>query len=352
MRPTDLFPRHHPLSADPISLIKPPPLNNLQTARRYLADRLATSTNDDERQQFQQDLTEIDSIIARASEPGAYINSLAKQHSNVTLQIELKRRQIAHYTAIRNFTRKLLPRPLMTTHSRMKAHEIFEQLDTPYCVLLGGMDFDKFDMDIITITKWIHGIEHAHKFDFRSCLPEDIEPSASFATELASKSLLVQPYPECWYEFDFEGDITMGLLHVKDKCKPFFRVKDAGWASWTHGNLNSVVEATGDMWHQYLNAAIVLVMSKSMVKHQFSHGVKLQNARIRTGKPLLFNHTIVELRGISVTQAGVEHTSHRSPHMHWRRGHIRHYKNGLERAIAPMLVGKGDMVTHEYRWNK
>ena len=74
---------------------------------------------------------------------------------------------------------------------------------------------------------------------------------------------------------------------------------------------------------------------------------KLNRKRVAAGRPPLFEYRVLNLR----SSGGSEHenmgTSHASPRLHYRRGHIRRLQNGRKTWVRPHMVGdasRGNVV--------
>lgn len=193
----------------------------------------------------------------------------------------------------------------------------------------------------------------AQKFDLRAVEQDDIEVNAEFADTLVADELFHLPFPIVWYEWEIHPDLTVGALSIETEVgivtEYFCRVRDHGWGLWMNTILPHVEEV--------VKGATVLITSRCTEKRIIGASEKLNLRRLERRKPPLFSHTIIEICGLTIhNETGMVVGERRSPRMHWRKGHIRHYRapDGAvirKVAIAPMLVGKQSLgvVEHSYK---
>jgi len=126
--------------------------------------------------------------------------------------------------------------------------------------------------------------------------------------------------------------------------------------------------ASGDVW---LAIYMVLMLNSRTSETQIQLGPpKLNKKRAAAGKPPLYNHRIVRIVPQRFcSESDGKGGTHRSPRLHWRRTHLRHYPKSVPSAVwAPhatyngvqgwwvtviprCFVGKKEdgEVSHEYR---
>jgi hypothetical protein len=250
--------------------------------------------------------------------------------------------------------------------SRLRAHELVQQAANEFGLRLlayqrkkkvlgreGIIETDELEA-VDEASDCARLIDGAHKFDLRCLRSEDVEANSAFADELEAAGLLQSPFSVAWYEFEIKPDATIGVL----KCdaaptKVFGRIEGAGWIDWSKllGQTEVCLEVD-----QIIRAAAVLMSSQCATKHNLPAPIALNKKRAAVGKVPIYSHTVVEIRGFRIGKNGDVVGTHRSPRMHWRRGHLRRYRdpegNVLRTiAIAPVLVGKDEtaVIEHEYR---
>lgn len=111
-----------------------------------------------------------------------------------------------------------------------------------------------------------------------------------------------------------------------------------------------------DHVEQVCRAAIVILNSACAERIAVTPDPKKNRQRERGGKLPLFEYTVVEIRGYQLNHKGAPAgRTHRSPRMHWRRGHLRRFRNEAGEIyrvtpIAPTLVGKAELgkIEHDY----
>lgn len=244
---------------------------------------------------------------------------------------------------------------------RLRAHEIIDQIDSEKrCLLISPVSDDP---GVEVFEKMRVAIIRAQKFDIRSLEKDDIAPNAEFSYELERDGLLVLPYRDCWFEWDIEPDHTVaGIVSQEDGgalgFRSFVRVKNAGWSNWDclpkdhPGRRNELTEHV----ERVCRAALVILNSRSAERTVIVPPVLTNARRERRGEQPYFSHSVIEIRGIVLNRpGGAPRMTHRSPRMHWRRGHLRRFRDesgDVYRVspIAPMLVGRAELgsVEHDY----
>lgn len=119
----------------------------------------------------------------------------------------------------------------------------------------------------------------------------------------------------------------------------------------------------GDRYRRGLKADIkatiylaLMLNSKSTDIDKMAAPVKLNKARIKSGREPFPEHYIVTIAPTRFRQDGDTTGTHASPRLHWRRSHLRELRDAEgkvhKKVIIPRhLVGKRELgeVTHEYR---
>lgn len=237
-------------------------------------------------------------------------------------------------------------------------------------------------------------LEAATKFDFGPLHLEG-KPDADGTWNLPTLTLeemdiwkdgfIPLPYDICWYEFELGGTRT-GLLIVDgndttwnisrldlvggqvvfDNCwMQIDRMKDIGHTT-LGGNPKFIQIMTPNesfMQSHFAPCGVLAIFLSLMVGSKTTEvsretaPPKLNKKRAAQGKTLLYDHRVVTIvpNRFRYTKDAAGGT-HRSPRLHWRRTHIRHFKdeNGvvIKKTIIPrMLVGRAEngSVSHEYR---
>lgn len=288
------------------------------------------------------------------------------------------------------------------------AHKIIECLERGKSLYVPGVSQE----DCLNAAQ---GIRLAQKFDFGKLHIEkvpDVSPPTYLVSELTLEErefwrlgLIPLPYPICWYEFEL-GRFRSGLLVSVDENNDrwvAFRVdyiaetdtvtfdniriylsrleakEEEGWKAKVGGN-KSLYDA---FVQKGLDSALncrsmmplaiyftMMLVSKTTEIIDEPEPTKLNKKRRQSGKEPVSKHTIVNIvpskyRYVKDHQGG----THRSPRLHWRRSHLRHYEHPtpnskfVENAtykgrtgwhiavIARMLVGSRELgeISHEYK---
>lgn len=250
----------------------------------------------------------------------------------------------------------------------------------------------------------------AEKFDFGS-LPFERDPTRVGSWTIPKLSdderdfwhqgLLPLPAPLCWFEFTLGGsrsgllvaehgtkwilqriDVTLDrhILHdalhlVADRADPGLRVAFHGnpeGAEWLKKQTIPGLDLRTHAENMYLAIYMVLMInSRTTEVRRESAPDRLNKKRAAAGKTPLVAHrvvTIVPTRFHDHAEAEARGT-HRSPRLHWRRSHLRHYEEHTPSSVwAPaathdgrvgwwvvviprMLVSRAELgeVSHEYR---
>lgn len=250
-------------------------------------------------------------------------------------------------------------RPFILGGLRCSCHEILEQINDdlrrPRLLAAGrGDPVDKSEM--VDIHRFVL---RAQKFDLRLLRAEDIEPNAAFSYELEREGLLSPPFPECIFEWEVEPNLTIAAFYAADiAMSSLVRVPGAGWAAWDYlpADAPNRCNLLKDHVEQVCRAAIVILNSACAERSVVTPDPKKNRQRERGGKLPLFEHTVVEIRGYQLNEKGTPTgKTHRSPRMHWRRGHLRRLRNQAGEIyrvtpIAPMLIGNAVLgkIEHDY----
>lgn len=162
------------------------------------------------------------------------------------------------------------------------------------------------------------------------------------------------PYEACLFEFTINGRCVIIAAHQADQggnapgAIPFVEVMPGKWYHGTQGDCAS--EGVFAMaWRQVV--AICVALDSEVATHAVTRApAALNKKREKAGKPPLKDYHVVDLsrrnRVIGFPATG----SHRSPRLHFRRGHWRHYEDH-KTWIKWTLVGSPDLgfVDKHYR---
>ena len=251
-------------------------------------------------------------------------------------------------------------------------------------------------------------IKTAEKFDFGELMLEQIprNPPEWRVPQLTQpemimwrEGLLPLPAPFVWYEFDIGGYRSATMIIESGNAWNFMRFdwdRAANQIVWDGIIAKSLIceperlngsfgvtllrgarnlekfEKLSDVYNSHhivsnCHLALYLTLmlhSRTTEKAREAAPPKLNKQRLKGGKGPLFDHTVVTIvppRFLDASKAeGI--SEHRSPRLHWRRSHVRHFDHQTPNsrqlpdgrwgiAIARMLVGKAELgeVSHEYR---
>ena len=226
----------------------------------------------------------------------------------------------------------------------------------------GGM------LDDPSVKRMFDYIQGAEKFSFYSAVcGENFDYLSDFGKDLFSAGLVRFPYEKVYFEVGVRvggQDMVCAMWGGEDDPGIWFYVSPNYGRSWAPGgaiNRNTgdidtrlesgqktagITKSLGDIFY----ACMALLASTSVTVSDKVVSNAANQKRLEAGKVPIFSHRIVTINQ-SVVRRGAGVGSHAPPRLHWRRGHIRRYRSGIERWIAPTLVGCADrgVVTHDYR---
>lgn len=271
-----------------------------------------------------------------------------------------------------------------------------------------------------TFAQLAAALDNAEKFDFGTVIlePEDIERGfwrvpvlTDDEVDMWSSRLLPLPSRACWYEFTLNHSRS-GLLIVTDEsdeahvCRfdysrdfvapplAFVRIpRDSTLKTAAHASVCPLVndeyvsaleDRTTNIGRSLASglaaectlAVYFTLMLNSRTTERCSEvaPVRLNKKRTSAGRPPLYSHSIVNIVPQRYRDAAEREVAgtHRSPRLHWRRSHLRHFEEHTPHSVwAPMvehkghkgwwvtviprmLVGKAELgeVSHEYRVRK
>ena len=140
------------------------------------------------------------------------------------------------------------------------------------------------------------------------------------------------------------------------------RTSKGSWSNWDFLPRTDPRSAEIGLFPEHVEdvcrAAIVILNSRCAERIGVRAPTAERNHRGGAPSPLpFFSHTVVEIMGVVLDRAGIPTgRTHRSPRMHWRRGHLRHLRDaagGIRKIIPiePMLIGRASQgrVEHTYR---
>lgn len=259
-------------------------------------------------------------------------------------------------------------------------------------------------------------IREAQKFDFGALVCEPQPEKGPGVWELPSLTedereffrlgLIPLPYPVCWYEFVLGGWRSAILVYEKEagwhlerfdlvqenevlysgvvvKCNLATAApkgEPGSWEATMGGNhqFMRVVEKANMLEHYHfgselpLAAYLTLMLNSKTTEVEFQEAPKkLNKVRQKKAREPLPDHRIVRIvpARFQYEKDPLTGGTHRSPRLHWRRSHLRHYdhhtpnsqwaahawhqgEEGWWVAVIPrMLVGRAELgeVSHEYR---
>ena len=235
-------------------------------------------------------------------------------------------------------------------------------------------------------------IREAEKFDFGELILEP-NPNVTGSWRLPELTidewqfwkdgLIPLPAPICWYEVVINGFRSAVLIYQRDSviCTERFdlvrnevlfdaivttadrnAVKPGlKWDTFIEGNTEFINKMSRDHTfiqnHLLMNIPLVvyltlMINSKTTEIRSDTPSEKLNKSRIgRRVTPLAAHRIVTIVPNRFRHQAGSSMENRRSPRLHWRRSHLRHYASGKLAVIPRMLVGKSELgeVSHEYK---
>ena len=231
-------------------------------------------------------------------------------------------------------------------------------------------------------------IERAEKFDFGALMLEKLEEPGRYAYPTLTKDemaiwregLIPLPAPLCWYEFILSGNSLGLLLHEEGSSWHGERLDlqdrmilcDGVVATMSRVSHDLSITAGGNLTLLGLiknseafmtaNVGSILPLAQylTLMLHSKTTEVTrpvmerdLNHTRIKKGLTPLQDHRIITIvpGKYRVERDEATGMERRSPRLHWRRTHLRHFADGRVIVIARMLVGRADLgeVSHEYR---
>lgn len=146
------------------------------------------------------------------------------------------------------------------------------------------------------------------------------------------------PFQECAFEFRISGRtvITVAFQPDPEVLHEFPDVKtsmptmiyvDCGGGWWfCAGDLARTASYGVFAWDQ-MRAISIALDAEVATREVIRASVKLNEKRTKDGKVPLYDYHVVRLHGRAVRQQmPSQHGTHRSPRLHFRRGHWRHYQ--------------------------
>lgn len=247
------------------------------------------------------------------------------------------------------------------------------------------------------------GIERAEKFDFGRLTLEAMEEEGRWKVpeltqdekDFWSQGLIPLPANGCWFEFVLGGSpsafyvfqaddnadwvvarvdhktasipqsiYTDGCLLVMHK-ESFFRA-GGGSVAGISGNtefLDAVRRTPAhyeNLTHEMLTCGLLTIYLALMINSRTTEvhagpppPPALNKKRASKGLAPLPEHRVVRIvpERFTYEHDAAGKRTHRSPRLHWRRSHLRHYADGKVIVIARMLVGRAELgtVSHEYK---
>lgn len=215
--------------------------------------------------------------------------------------------------------------------------------------------------DLVRLPGLLVDLIKAHKFLLRDGVSETM---ADFADQLIANKTFVLPFDPIILEFRSdactERVVFLATRTPEDNIMviPFLRPPTGRWSGGF--DYYVVLDLKKCYWHpspkyyatldpiwrgkerqvaDVFAGTIALLTSNSCdVSAQITVPMKIQKNREKSGKPPLFDYRIVKLSPSKSIHGNDFGGTHRSPALHWRRGHIRHLGSRLV-PISPCLVG-------------
>lgn len=238
--------------------------------------------------------------------------------------------------------------------------------------LLGDVVIEKTKLENIT-SHAMESIKHLYKigkpvgFYFDETVLDNLELQET-AREFAKAGLLKLPYKSCIFHVDINRfgkptptSLILGedaseriiiFVHYRDDqgsgLRGGYLVVEKDFSSIFTDNLHESFEVNSEYSDNFchtmvaiLSVCILMLNNPSYQKNKTIIEDRLQKSRIKRGRSTLQNYVHVRLRpeikSSLISDSGIL----RAPH--WRRGHLRHYKNGLIVPVQPHIVGwEGD----------
>lgn len=162
------------------------------------------------------------------------------------------------------------------------------------------------------------------------------------ANEFLVAGLLHPPYPDCLIIADLQNGLS--VLYLLTGGQTFVEYAHSRRAGFLERHPDRTVRFDdGELFwttEQGFHTAAIVIASlmtlcmKSMNREQVDITAALNKRRAERGRSELVPYTIITNPQASGSAIG----THASPMPHWRRGHIRRYKNGRTIVIEPTLV--------------
>jgi hypothetical protein len=216
-------------------------------------------------------------------------------------------------------------------------------------------------------------IEASQKFSFYGAIEErNFSYLTDFGRDMLSSGAANFPHEKTYFEFGCragETDMVCAMWGGTDDPTVFAYVSRDFGRSWCPAG--AIHLTAGETVSVYLDlvaeekeivpftyglrdifyACIALLASTSVTVAEEVVSEAINRKRLAVGKSPLYSHTVVTINHNRLNRAGGGDGTHASPRLHWRRGHVRHYRSGAVSWIAPTLVGCADrgIVTHDYR---
>lgn len=222
-----------------------------------------------------------------------------------------------------------------------------------------------------SIKRMFDYIESAEKFSFYSAVRGDnFDYLSDFGKDLFSAGIARLPHEKVYFEIGVriaDRDIVCAMFGGTDTPEMWFYISRDYGRSWAPAGaidrntgkpasgweqeemISSITKSLGDIFY----ACIALLASTSVIVTDEIVSASANRKRIESGKVPLHSHRIVTINHTTTVMGIGTIGTHASPRLHWRRGHVRRYRSGVERWIAPTLVGCAErgIVTHDYRVN-
>lgn len=193
-----------------------------------------------------------------------------------------------------------------------------------------------------------------------------------FGLDLIKDELFGLPFPSCYFEWMFEGNISsilayeddenriMGwwagkgcdgwgagapLRFQKSKLRDFLKEKGTVRGYTKESDIEWLSESAESLIEE-IAACVALLACKGVEKETISQSASVNRKRERDGRDPLPSYTIIRLARYRKKHGG---GTHASPVPHFRRGHIRTLQSSQRTIVRPAIImaDPGAMPTHK-----
>lgn len=163
------------------------------------------------------------------------------------------------------------------------------------------------------------------------------------------------PYEMCVFEFRISGHTLIVFCRQIEDSEPVYMCFAQAKAAWGHAGGSDIGEEIKPYFQfaiDQIRAICIALDAEAATKNLVKASFSLNKKREKEGKTPLYDYHVVSLNGAHRTnRKNIGGTgTHRSPRLHFRRGHWRHFTE-YKTWIRWMLVGNPDLgyIEKEYR---